>query len=81
MENMENELEYIFKQAGLTDPVGVMHAVRTKTIRPIEKTNQHVSYIDYWKQVPSQMIEKIRFLYRYELQLYDYPETPFIIQP
>jgi len=45
MENMENELEYIFKQAGL------------------------------------QMIEKIRFLYRYELQLYDYPETPFIIQP
>ena len=57
-----------------------MHQVRKKTIRPIEIANKGVVYADYWKQVSPKMVDQIRFLYRYELLLFDYPETPFIIK-
>ena len=79
MENFVNETEFIFKQAGLTDPKAVLNSVRKKTIRPIEKENKNVSFTDLWRQVPPDIIDQIRFYYRYELMLYDYPETPFVI--
>ena len=79
MENMEKEAEYIFKKTGVIDPVAVMNKIRNNTIRPIEKTNKKISYTDYWKNITTELIDEIRFYYRYEIFLHDYPETPFII--
>lgn len=79
MENFVNETIFIFKQAGVAQPQKIMDSTRNKTIRPIEKENLSISFTDLWKQIPPALIDKIRFLYRYELMLYDYPETPFVI--
>jgi len=80
-ENMAKESEFIFQEAGLRDPVSVMNKVRAESIRDVEKENKKISYLDYWKQVPSELIDKVRFYYRYEIFLFDYPETPFYIDP
>ncbi|KAF6023750.1 hypothetical protein EB796_017924 [Bugula neritina] len=77
-ENMAKESEFIFQEAGLRDPVSVMNKVRAESIRDVEKENKKISYLDYWKQVPSELIDKVRFYYRYEIFLFDYPETPFL---
>lgn len=79
MENFINETKFVFEEAGVVNPGAVMVRIREKTIRDIEIRNKKVIYTDYWKQVPPSMINKIRFLYRYELMLFEYPETPFIV--
>ena len=79
MENMAVEKEYIFKQAGVIDPLRTMDKVRQRTIRTVEKSGKKLSYTDYWKLVPPDLIDRVRFYYRYEIFLFDYPETPFTI--
>ena len=79
MENMAVEKEFIFKQAGVIDPLRTMDKVRQRTIRTVEKSGKKLSYTDYWKPVPPDLIDRVRFYYRYEIFLFDYPETPFTI--
>lgn len=79
MENMAAEKEYIFKQAGVIDPRKTMDEVRAKTIRSVEKQGAHKSYTDYWKEINPVLINRVRFYYRYEIFLFDYPETPFLV--
>ena len=81
MENMAVELEYILKSVGVVDPLYVMNSVREKTIRKVEKSNEGISYTDQWKELPSSLIERVRFYYRNEIHLFDYPETPFYMEP
>lgn len=80
MENMAHEKEFLFKRAGVIDPLKAMDEVRNKTIRPVEVKNQSISYLDYWKNCTHDTIERVRFYYRYELYIYGYPETPFYIE-
>jgi len=81
MENMAKETAYLFKQAGVADPLKAMNEVRNRTIRPVEVKNLSLSYTDYWKNVSQSVINRVRFYYRYEIWLYGYPETPFFISP
>jgi len=76
-ENMEAETEYIFKQVGVVDPLSVMHEVRAATIRPIEK-EKPLTWTDYWLNIPDSLIDAVRYVYRYEILLFQYPDTPFI---
>ena len=78
MENMSNEIEYLLKGAGVLDPLRVMQRVRKSTIRRVEKKKSR-PYIDYWKSVPADVIEQVRFIYRYEIGLFGYPLTPFVL--
>ncbi|KAF6023749.1 hypothetical protein EB796_017923 [Bugula neritina] len=79
MENMEKEMEYILTGAGVVNPISIMNKIRNATIRKVEKKNQNISYVDYWKRVPAKLIDKVRFYYRFEIFLFQYPETPFYI--
>ncbi|XP_067952152.1 carbohydrate sulfotransferase 13-like [Watersipora subatra] len=78
-ENLASETEYIFKEAGVIDPHPVMERVRNQSIRAIEKVNPRISYANYWKGIPPVLIDNVRFLYRYEIMLFNYPETPFLL--
>ena len=84
MENMVPEMEYILNNVGVKDSRAVMENVRNNTIRFIEseKARLNISYArDYWSYVPMELIDKVRFYYRYEIFLYGYSETPFYIKP
>lgn len=78
MENMSVEKEFIFKSVGVYNPLKVMENVREKTIRPIEKVKSR-PYVEYWKEIPPDVIDKVRFVYRYEIMLFGYPQTPFVL--
>lgn len=81
MENMAKEVAQIFTDAGVIHPLEVMNTVRERTIRKIEEENKNVSYRDYWTPLPPELIDRVRFYYRYEIALFGYPETPFVLKP
>lgn len=76
VENMMNEGTYVLSAAGVTDADTILSTVREGTIRPVEKGKKR-AHSEYWRDIPTYMIDKLRTLYKWEISLFDYPDTPF----
>lgn len=76
VENMMKEGEFVLKEAGIKNAGELLNTVRTGTIRDVEKHKPRPTS-DYYKDIPSDIIEKLRYMYRYEIELFEYPDTPF----
>jgi len=75
-ENMMDEGTYVLSQAGVTNSDTLLQTVRDSTIRDVEKHKKR-PYLDYWADIPDAMIETLRNSYRWEIGLFQYPDTPF----
>ena len=73
---MMDEGTYVLSQAGVTNSDTLLQTVRDSTIRDVEKHKKH-PYLDYWADIPDAMIETLRNSYRWEIGLFQYPDTPF----
>lgn len=73
---MMEEGAYVLRQAGIADAETVLKTVRDGTIRDVEKKKRRL-LSDYYRDVPKEMIDRLREMYRYELLLFGYPDSPF----
>lgn len=66
------------EKAGITDAKQILQRVREGTIRDIEEQNhKHKSTIEYYKDIPQSTIDRLKDMYKYEIMLFGYPDTPF----
>ena len=76
VENMMEEGGYVLRKAGFSDGDAIMSTVRNQTIRDSEKS-KHKSTGEYYRDIPQDMIDSLRDMYKHEILLFGYPDTPF----
>lgn len=76
VENMMEEGGYVLRKAGFSHGDTIMSRLRNQTIRNIEKS-RHKPTSEYYRNVPPEMIDRLRNMYRHEILLFGYPDTPF----
>lgn len=67
---------YVLRQAGLANATDILSAVREGTIRDVEK-HKKKKYSDYYRDLHPDVIEVLRRMYQWEIELFGYPHTPF----
>ncbi|XP_067949235.1 uncharacterized protein [Watersipora subatra] len=80
LENMQAEGSYLLDSSGVNKSLAMMKEVRSKTIRKVEKWKLSSSYINFYDSLNNQsLIKRFRDVYRIELEMFDYPLSPFAV--
>lgn len=78
-ENMNNEAIFILENyAGIEDASQRIVASRNASMRPSEKLKITASYQQHYVNVSSSNIDLLREIYKYDIYLFGYPDTPFV---
>lgn len=78
-ENMKKEGKYLLHEyGGVSDPDWLMTRARNSSIRPAEKKRDTKTYQQHYLDVSREHINILKEMYKYEIFLFDYPETPFV---
>jgi len=76
---MKKEGVYLLhKYGGVSDPDWLMTRARNSSIRPAEKKHDTKTYQQHYLDVSREHINILKEMYKYEIFLFDYPETPFV---
>lgn len=73
---MMKEGAYVMSQSGMEDPESALNAVRDGTIREVEKRKPK-HYSEYYRDFDPTLIELLRDTFRWEIELFNYPDNPF----
>ena len=78
-ENMNTEAIFMLeKYAGITDADTRMNITRKQSIRPNEAKKMTASYQEHYVNVSSKNINLLKSIYKYDIILFDYPDTPYV---
>lgn len=76
---MKSEASFLLQKAGIANALEIMDQVREESIRGVERHKHSASYVDYYANLMDlTLINKMRDEYRLELDMFDYPLSPFI---
>ena len=78
-ENMNTEAEFMLSHyAGIPNASEIINVSRNESIRPDEKKQVTASYQKHYVNVSQENINLLREIYKYEIYLFGYPDTPFV---
>ena len=75
-ENMMKEGAYVMEKAGISQAADILNTVRDSTIRDVEKHKKR-PYSEYYRDIDTGVINRLREIYKWEINLFQYPDTPF----
>ena len=67
MEEMEHAFSFVVNKLNITRPV--KHSYNTNS--------NNISHSLYYKNISTMQIDLLRGIYKTDLQVFDYPDTPF----
>ena len=74
---MNEETAHILQASGMNgDIASFLETIRTKSIREVEQKSVHVDYKKYYKDIPQNIIDRLRVMYRNDILLLGYPDRP-----
>lgn len=75
---MRQESEYVLESAGVNRAADLANEVRNRTIRLVEKKHLSSDYHTYYLNLSDYtLIPRLMNLYKIELDMFGYPQTPF----
>ena len=75
-ENMNEEASYMLRKLDVENVTKLLTTVQSQSLR--EGEGHRPSYQQFYKNISSQTINKLRQIYKFELYLFDYPDSPFV---
>ena len=78
-ENLNKEASYMLGRLQVQNLTGLLASVQSHSLR--EGEGHRPSYQQYYRNISSKTINELRDIYKYELYLFDYPDTPFVDFP
>ena len=78
-ENLNKEASYMLGRLQVQNLTGLLASVQSQSLR--EGEGHRPSYQQYYNNISSKTIDELRDIYKYELYLFDYPDTPFVDFP
>ena len=79
MENLNVEVQFLLENVGVKQASQIMNQIREKTIRSIERRKLSSNYVDYYNQLKDkQLIKRVVALISIELEMFSYPDSPFV---
>lgn len=73
---MLNEMSHIFEQSGLINAKQEMIDLRLATMRKSEKHKSR-PFSDYYSNISKKTIATLKHIYKYDIKLFGYPDSPF----
>ena len=82
-ENMNVEAAYMLTRQGMINASTVLPKIQALVRRPdeVEEAGYSAKYQEEYKNMSADMIEQQRQIYKWEIYLFDYPDTPFVDFP
>ena len=79
-ENMNVEAAYMLTRQGMINASTVLSKIQALARRPDEgeEAGYSAKYQDEYKNMSADMIDQLRQIYKWEIYLFDYPDTPFV---
>ena len=80
---MNAEAAYMLTRQGMINASSVLPKIQALARRPDEgeEGTYSAKYQDEYKNMSADMIEQLRQIYKWEIFLFDYPDTPFVDFP
>jgi len=76
-ENMNEEASYMLRKLDVENVTKLLTTVQSQSLR--EGEGHRPSYQQFYKNISSQTINKLRQIYKFELYLFDYPDHCLLI--
>ena len=82
-ENMNTEAAYMLTRQGMINASSVLPKIQALARRPDEgkEAGYSAKYQDEYENMSADIIEQLRQIYKWEIFLFDYPDTPFVDFP